>query len=542
MKDPSIGNVEALLRWKAEDPGREFLDRLEGRLRWEQRRPVGGLLPAGVIAAALLIGLLLWVAKTSGDGQGGPSRGAAMPRWGWPVEIFSCSHSEGKEPRVYQPFRTESGILGLFGYASAEGADAVWLSQEGQGPWTKVPLPMHWPSAVRIQGNSLSYVVTAGRGARFVRFDLQERRETRSVVLPGKVRGMVSATVWSEGPEWIALLAGMSGLDGLLFARSTDDGATWSELQEINPASGPPSGGRPILLSTKEALHAIYLANSYERAAGLTLVHKVSFNRGRTWSDRAVPPLGSPDRNAGFMTFLDGATTANRLHLVSMQSGGAQRTWIIDWTSEDEGATWKENKRFEPYPGPFRTRNECLRLQARGATIALAFTDSNARGPGICYPRLFVSRDRGETWAEEPVADGVRGVAGLSPVWIDPDGSLWAGLVASREESAEWRSSALLRAWRVPTPTPALDRNAAKRVGDLVELLGSEDIERRAEASRDLLRMGEGIAPLLQEWRGQSRTPEIKLRIAEVLQQLGRAWPDPAHPPPWWGEWAPQRP
>jgi len=74
----------------------------------------------------------------------------------------------------------------------------------------------------------------------------------------------------------------------------------------------------------------------------------------------------------------------------------------------------------------------------------------------------------------------------------------------------------------VRLPRPVLKPAQRARVLTLVEQLGSEDWKKRDEASKELAVMGEMIEDILRERSQQSRDPEIKHRIDQLLQGMGK--------------------
>ena len=85
----------------------------------------------------------------------------------------------------------------------------------------------------------------------------------------------------------------------------------------------------------------------------------------------------------------------------------------------------------------------------------------------------------------------------------------------------------------VQCPNALPPRQIILEARKLIARLASESLTDRREAQENLIRLGEGIAPLLRE-NARTTDPEVRQRIESILETIGSPLdPSKPHQPPW---------
>lgn len=194
----------------------------------------------------------------------------------------------------------------------------------------------------------------------------------------------------------------------IVVRRSADDGRTWSASAASwacpwNDAERW-SFSDPSLVVDRQAGKVFLFVNAWENLKGSGIYRffvQESADSGRTWSapreissDIAFPewPFGKPDRSGGFIFISSGSgcqlADGTLLHtLVHVGDGNAL------FGSSDHGRTWK------PFGRPVSPGDECKVVErADGSWMLNSRWRAGAR-------RVYLSRDRGATWAPFAGAD-----------------------------------------------------------------------------------------------------------------------------------------
>jgi len=106
------------------------------------------------------------------------------------------------------------------------------------------------------------------------------------------------------------------------------------------------------------------------------------------------------------------------------------------------------------------------------------------------------------------------------------DGTILRGRIGSKPVAFQITPGPILRINPVqfvsivcPEALPPDDIVAKAR--KLIAILGSESYADRKKATEGLIKLGEGIAPILQRHLGETTDPEVSQRIEDILQKIG---------------------
>lgn len=211
-------------------------------------------------------------------------------------------------------------------------------------------------------------------------------------------------------------------------AVSTDQGASWS----FNYAAAVPAGGvdRPWLAADGNTFYLAYA----DVMAALPAINMlaVSTDGGRTWTEQHVAHTFRPEESEQPQTVIGHLLVGNgtlRIPLASANLNLGGPTHLSFAVSRDGGETWAEEPVTDPYPSSFH-------LPAAGqAPDGTLFVTRLVLDGDSFQLDVLVSRDDGQTWSPIRVAGNVTFPSVAGP-WLDvrPDGQATVAWLAQEDE------------------------------------------------------------------------------------------------------------
>lgn len=141
----------------------------------------------------------------------------------------------------------------------------------------------------------------------------------------------------------------------LFLSTSTDSGRSWTTAQATpfsadSPTGGPAFAGQQMAVADDGTLHIVYGLNPRPKLAAYGEVfHRVSRDKGKTWSDLLALSDDAPaDLKAQFFPNISIAPNG-RLDVVwwdTRDDPGIRSNDVYYTYSEDDGASWSENRRI----------------------------------------------------------------------------------------------------------------------------------------------------------------------------------------------------
>ncbi len=211
-------------------------------------------------------------------------------------------------------------------------------------------------------------------------------------------------------------------------AVSTDQGATWS----FNYGAALPAGGvdRPWLAAEGNTFYLAYA----DVMATLPAVNMlaVSTDGGRTWTEQHVAHTARPEESEQPQTIIGHPLVRDgtiRIPLASSNLNLGGPTSLSFAVSRDGGETWTEEPIAEPYDSSFQLPS------AGQATDGTLFVTRAVLEGSLFAIDALVSRDDGETWSPIRVAENVSFPSVAGP-WLDvrPDGQATLAWLAEEED------------------------------------------------------------------------------------------------------------
>jgi hypothetical protein len=168
---------------------------------------------------------------------------------------------------------------------------------------------------------------------------------TLSACHPGEVtRGLLPATsfdVYVDGSD--VHLVGL-GDAGVLYRRSENDGATWSEAVRIDSQAEAPRAGSDVQIAAMgERVIAAWSARGTGYMGSGPLVSLVSRDAGLTWTEGANPADDGSTEGHGFIDIAAGQRT---FHLVWLD--GRRGSQGLRHARSADGTAWSSNADVDP--------------------------------------------------------------------------------------------------------------------------------------------------------------------------------------------------
>ncbi|MBN1135139.1 MAG: exo-alpha-sialidase [Anaerolineae bacterium] len=343
----------------------------------------------------------------------------------------------------------DGSIVLMGGYDGSRRND-VWRSTDQGATWTQLTSTASWTARSSLRSVVLSdgSIVLMGGSDGSVRNDVW-----RSTDQGATWTEMTAATLWParSGHTSVALSdgsivlmggspGGLSGMDDVW--RSTDQGATWTQMTAADPWWTARSGHTSVVLLDGSI---VLMAGS----AGSTRYHDVwrSTDQGATWTQMTAA-AGWSSRSRPFSV----ALPDDSIVLMGGTDSGGRRNDV--WRSTDQGATWTQMTAAAEWTA----RNSHTSVVLADGSIVLM------GGVGADYWRdVWRSTDQGATWTQQTAAAEWEARTSHTSVAL-PDGSIvlmggfgglsvgnWNDVWRSTDQGATWTEATAAAPWTART-------------------------------------------------------------------------------------------
>ena len=424
----------------------------------------------------------------------------AARRWLLPEQVTTSAARRGPFPMSV--YRTAAGTAGIFLFDRDRGLELAVRREDGS--WASRAMPPGLVGDVLLTEHGAEVLLSdlAEPGVRHLAFDAvsgEVRADVRlSGVLPSSA---MTSRLLGDARERYALIACERGQ--LLFAKSEDAGASWSDLRVLARREHADDGSCPPLFRSSRGLHVVFASNG-------ELVQLRSEDGGESWAGDVSPGSRGARQVAG-------AQVGDALHLVARGSRG-----FVHVVSRDAGETWQEGAAL----GEVRRGDlsNFFGLFATGETLAFGYTEAGRSDLHARRAHLVVSHDGGRAWSEAPLTEGLATDSGLPTPWVESDGGLLVAFSAGPPEGERGRSYVLARAfglgelewpdgqdaprwWEAPAP------EGVKSGGDTADFeIDAESIAAAAGAARSAVEDALGV--------GLSDGPTVRLSSAAEIEEV----------------------